>query len=195
MFGLSQKQILYIVVAVLVLGAVVFFVFQPRVRAIVDLDASSDKQSYTTDEEINLSISLNNLGKVETCLSDLGSGSIKFTSFTRDGEPVGTRSVPANYIESFSKLLEISLEPIDPGEELSIMLSSENDPGLGARALTTTTLEKDTDTGIVTFYNVEEPGEYSLEISYEYLGPKSSDCRRVFGGPTNTANITFAVTQ
>ena len=103
------------------------------------------------------------------------------------------RSVPADYITAFPKLLEASLRPVGPGESLQITLSSENDPGLGARALSTTVLEDDT--GIVTFYNVEEPGRYALELAYLYTGPEFPECDRVFKGPSNTVNVTFTVTQ
>jgi len=142
---------------------------------------------------IDTVMSLNNTGEIATCVSDIAGGSISFTSITRDGGPVETRSVPADYLAPLPELLKVSLKPISPGEELLVVLSGENDPGLGARTLTTTALEDGT--GIVTFYNVEKPGQYALELVYRYVGPDSSDCQSVFKGPSNAVNINFTVTE
>jgi|SRR3989344_1350874 len=192
MFGMSQKQILYIVVAVLVLGAALF-IFLGSKQPEVSLKATLDKTEYLAGEQIELALSLNNTGEIATCVSDIAGGSISFTSITRDGGPVETRSVPADYLAPLPELLKVSLKPISPGEELLVVLSGENDPGLGARTLTTTALEDGT--GIVTFYNVEKPGQYALELVYRYVGPDSSDCQSVFKGPSNAVNINFTVTE
>ena len=189
---MSQKQILYIVVAVLVLGAALF-IFLGSKQPEVSLKATLDKTEYLAGEQIELALSLNNTGEIATCVSDIAGGSISFTSITRDGGPVETRSVPADYLAPLPELLKVSLKPISPGEELLVVLSGENDPGLGARTLTTTALEDGT--GIVTFYNVEKPGQYALELVYRYVGPDSSDCQSVFKGPSNAVNINFTVTE
>jgi len=191
---MKNSKLFILLAVVLVLAGAAFFMFSGgKQKPMVSLEAFLDKTEYQAGEAIELTLHLNNTGGVDTCVSDIAAGSISFASITRDGEPVETRSVPANYIASFPKLLEASLETIGPGEDLHVTLPSENDPGLGARALATTALENDT--GIVTFYNVEEPGEYALELVYRYVGPASSDCPSVFEGPSNTANVIFTVPQ
>lgn len=184
-------------VGAIILVAVLYFVLggsggPSSSSADIALEVSMDKDIFNTSEEINLTIHLDNVGDGETCLSNIDGGTIVFSSITRDGEEVETRSVPADYIEAFPMLLEISLGAVNPGEDVHLTLTSENDPGLGARVLSTTALEDGV--GVMTFYNIEEVGNYEIELAYEYTGPASSDCSDVFRGPTNTASIAFTVT-
>lgn len=182
------------IVAVLILAGIAYFVVsKPGPREKITLNVSSDKPTYTAGEKIYLTLQVRNAGEAETCVSDMIAGSsLRFTSFTRDGEPVDTRSAPSDFLISFPKILEASLEPIGAGESVDVTISSSLDPGLGVQALRTTALEDGS--GMVTFYNVETPGEYALEMVYEYPGPSRPDCATVFKGSTNIATATFTVT-
>ena len=68
---------------------------------------------------------------------------------------------------------------------------SSFDPGLGSQALSTTI--PDDSSGIATFYNVEKPGTYALEMVYDYAGEPSSDCADILKTLSNTVAITFVI--
>ncbi len=188
----NPKHIL-ILLAVIIIAAGAFFVASNQSSANnVNLNVSPDKSSYTKSEEITLTLQLTNDGEAETCVSDMSAGSIKFVSFTRNGEEVQTRSAASYFITSFPKMLEASLTTLPPGENLNTEIASSVDRGLGGQALKTTAL--DNDRGKATFYDVERPGDYEVELVYEYPGPSSSDCPDVFEGKTSPATATFTVT-
>lgn len=197
---MNRTIVFVVIVAVLILAGVVYVVvskpgLQQEIMSggEITLNVSSDKPTYTAGGEVSLTLHVRNTGEAETCVSDMIAGSsLKFTSFTRDGEPVDTRSTPAEFITSFPKILEASLEPIEAGETMDVKISSSFDPGLGVQALRTTALEDGS--GTVTFYNVETPGDYALEMVYEYPGPSRPDCAAVFKGPTSVATATLRVT-
>jgi len=177
-------------VAVLAIVLALFLFNKPQ--AVVSLEAAPDKAEYQRGEEIRIDVRLNNTGKTASCVSDVAGGTMVFESITRDGEQVATRSVPAHYLEALPILLENGLEPLAVGETLEVTLVSENDPGIGARALSTTALEDDT--GIVTFYDVAVPGEYAIDLAYAYPGPRSSSgCKSVFKGPSSAVRVSFTV--
>lgn len=193
----KHYTIIGIVGAALLVAGFMYFVFggasRSGSREEITLAVSSDKPTYSAGEEIHLTLQVRNAGEAETCVSDMVAGSsLRFTSFTRDGEPVDMRSTPVEFITSFSKILEASLKPIEAGESTDVKISSSFDPGLGAQAIRTTALEDGSGAG--TFYNVETPGDYALEMVYEYPGPSRTDCANVFQGPTNTATASFRVT-
>lgn len=192
---MKAKQIL-IIIAVVVIGALLLLMFRSSsnesLTAVVTLSATTDKTSYSMDEEINLNLNLSNIGGIETCVSDMGASSLRFISFTRNGEEVIQRSAPSYFITSYPEMLENSLSVLASGDEIDISLSSYLDAGLGAQALKTTALENGR--GMSTFYNVSEPGNYELELVYEYSGPSADNCPNVFGGPSNSATVTFTVT-
>ena len=159
----------------------------------VILTASADKASYGAGEEVRLSLKLTNSDTAAVCLSDMATGNIRFTSLTRDGESVETRSTPSFFIASLSEILKSRLTLVASGEALELTLTSSFDPGLGAWALDTTVPEDSS--AMATFYNVGEPGQYALELVYEYTGVPSTDCADVFSGPTNPVPVTFAVSE
>lgn len=193
MFLLNRKQLVVASVAILVLAAAIFFVvFRSSSDAEVELGVSLDKPSYKTGEEINLALRLNNSGDAKTCISNMSTGSIRFLSLTRNGERVETRSAPSYFIASLTEILKASLVSINPGESLDITLRSEVDEGLGKWALKTTA--PDNGRGTATFYDVETPGNYELEVMYEYSGGRSPECPSVFEGRTNIASAIFTVT-
>lgn len=193
MFSLNQKQLLVALATVLVLVAAIFFVVSRlSSNAKIGLNVSPDKPSYKTGEEIRFALRLNNSGDAKTCVSDMSAGNVRFVSLTRDGQKVETRSAPSYFIAPLPEMLKASLTPINPGESLDIMLQSMVDEGLGGQALQTTA--SDDGRGIATFYDVQKPGNYTLEVIYEYPGSKSPDCPSVFKGGTNTASASFTVT-
>jgi len=191
-----KSKLIIIVIAVVVVGALFLLMsrsgLEESLTTEVTLNAASDKTSYSIDEEINLSLNLSNTGGIETCVSDIPAGSLRIVSLTRDGEDVGQRSASSYFITSYPKMLESSLKKLPSGEEMKSSLSSSLDAGLGARALKTTALENGR--GMSTFYDVSGPGNYELELVYEYPGNSIDNCPNVFSGPSNSATITFAVT-
>ena len=161
-----------VLLLIAVFGAVVlFFVLGgpgSSVEQNVILEASADKASYSAGEEITLSLNLTNLGTADVCISERSLGSIRFTSITRDGETLETRSATSYFITSFSEILKSNLTPVAAGDTMELSLMSSFDPGLGSQALSTTI--PDDSSGIATFYNVEKPGTYALEMVYDYAG-------------------------
>lgn len=180
---------------VIILAIVAYFVL-PKPAADMDiqiqLTASSDKATYKTGEEINLTANLLNSGQYKVCVSDMSAGNIRFTSLSRDSQLVEMRSAPSYFITSLSEILKSNLVEISPGESLDITFASQADAGLGKQALKTTAL--DDGRGLSTFYDVETPGDYAVELVYEYAGPESSDCSLIFSGATNSATVNFKVT-
>jgi hypothetical protein len=189
---MKQKQILIILAIGLVLAVAVFVLLRPRFQSTIELKASADKSSYKAGEQINLAINLKNTGKSATCVSDMSLGNIKFVSLTRNNANVESRSTPSYFITSFPLMLKNSLVTLGPGESFDIGLRSGFDDGLAKQALRTAELVNGR--GISTFYNVATPGNYSLELAYQYTGPKSSDCPGVSRSETNKAVITFTIT-
>ena len=157
----------------------------------VTLKASSDQESYNSGDEVSINIALTNSGEADICLSEGSIGNIKFTSYTRDGETLDTRSAPSYFITSFSEILKSRLMSVAPGDNLELSLTSTLDPGLGVEALSTT-MPDDT-SGNATFYNVEDPGSYVIDLVYEYVAGPSDNCQNIFNGATNTATVTFTV--
>lgn len=192
MFNQNTKKLSILIAVLVVAGAAIFIIFGGGGTK-VSLKASSDKPSYASGEEVKLTVSLINAGGNNTCLSDTALGNIKFLSVTRDGKPVETRTAPSYFIISLSEMIKSKLRQLAPGESMEIVLSSSDDPGLGAQALYTTAL--DNTSGLATFYNIEPLGTYQIEMAYEYPGEPSADCSDVFKGAINTAIVSFTVTQ
>ena len=192
MFNQNGKKLFVLIAVLVVVGVVVFAVFGGG-KAKISLEASSDKPSYVSGEEIKLAVRLTNTGNKNTCVSDTALGNIKFLSVKRDGKPVETRTAPSYFITSLAEMIKSKLKQLAPGEKMEIALSSSEDPGLKAQALYTTALDKTS--GLATFYGVQLPGTYQIELAYEYLGEPSADCSDVFRGITNTATVSFTVTK
>lgn len=203
--GGNTKNIL-IVVGVVIVAFVLFLAMNDsepgetgprnggqRAEQNVILEASADKTSYVTGEEVHLRLNLTNSGTADVCLSNITTGNIQFASLTKDGVPVETRLAPSSFLTSFSEILKSRLVAVASGESMELELKSSLDPGLGAMAFDTT-IPEDT-SGMATFYNVEKPGQYALELMYEYTGSPSTDCANVFLGPTNSMSITFTVSE
>jgi len=189
---MNPKQRLGILTILLLLGAVAFFVMQPRSGAKATLDASFDQASYAAGDEITLTLRLTNAGGGAICVSSMPQGSVTFLSLTRDGEPVATRTTPAYFLAPFDEMLKSGLVPLGAGETAEIALVSEIDEGLVGRALRTT--DADAGRGLAMFYDVATPGEYELAVAYEYQGPPSEECGNIFTGATNSATAIFTVT-
>jgi len=189
----NNKYIVLLLIAVLVVVVLFFTSGSPgsSVAQNVIFEASADKASYIVGEEITLSLNLTNLGTADVCISERSLGSISFTSIERDGATLETRSAPSYFITSFSEILKSNLTPVAAGDTMELSLMSSFDPGLGSQALSTT-IPDDT-SGIATFYNIGEPGTYTLEIVYDYAGEPSSDCTDILKAPTNTAAVTFVI--
>jgi len=203
----STKNLLAIA-AIVIIAVVLFLVFSgadpdvepnvgqdtgPSVGQNVILKASTDKDSYGAGEEVNLGLTLTNSGEADVCISGITTGNIQFASLTRDGESVETRSTRSYFLIPFSDILAGNLAPVSSGESMELGLTSSLDAGLGALAFDTTVA--DGTSGLATFFNVGEPGEYELDLVYEYAGAPSSDCANVFAGPTNPVSITFTVSE
>lgn len=157
----------------------------------VKLMASADKASYAAGEPVTLNITLTNSGPAAVCLSEGALGNIRFASFTRDGAAVETREAPSEFLTSFTAILKSRLVPLGPGEKIEFGLASSFDPGLDTEALSTT--RPDNTSGIATFYGLAEPGEYKIELVYEYTAGPTDDCRDIFSGQTNGATVIFKV--
>jgi hypothetical protein len=160
-------------------------------QRVVTLVASTDKASYSKNDTISLNLRLTNSGTADVCLSKGAIGNIKFTSFTRDGNTLKTRSAPSYFLTSFTEILKSRLMRLAPGNNVEFNLVSSFDPGLNANALSTTM--PDETSGITTFYNVNELGRYEIGLAYNYVAGPSGDCVNVLGGPTNTATVTFTI--
>ena len=189
----GSKKILIISAVVLILGALFFTFSSPEGEVDVDMSASADKEIYAPNEDVIITVNLNNSGDAPTCLSDRAQGNIKLLSVTRDGESVATREAPSHFIEALYSLVRADLKEVGPGEAMDIELVSTQDPGLGARALYA--IRIDGTAGMSTFYAIEQPGEYEVQVAYEYEGESSTECENIYMGPTNTSTVTFSVSQ
>lgn len=194
----GKSMILVAVIAIVLIGALFFLMSGSQstgpVPALdVTLSATLNKDTFTADEDINVSLELLNAGERAVCLSSLVGGNVVFNTVQRDGGAVETRTTNADYIEALPILLMTNLEPVASGKSLTLALESEHDPGLGSRALGTTVV--DGNDGILTLYDVGQPGQYTIELAYHYAGLVSDECTAVFEGPSNTATITFTVTE
>lgn len=195
-----KKNILItvVVIAVLLVAGLVF-VFgrsgskesQKSADQNVSLQASADKEIYKSGETVNLKMSLTNSGATSVCLSEGAIGNIKFLTTTVNGSPVETRTAPSAFLTSFSEILKSRLTSVAPGASMEFKLASEYDPGLGAQALSTTM--PDGTAGIATFYNVEKPGQYEIQLAYEYVAGSSEKCKDILTGKTNVTTVLFKV--
>jgi len=192
----SSKHILILVV--LIVGAlVVFFATRsdtaeaPAPLYFVTLAAFTDKQSYQRGEEMILTMDIANTGDVATCISDTTQGNITFTSFTRDGQSVDSRTVHTGTLEALSEFVRADLTEVEPGAQVAIPLTSSYDPGIEAQALHTS--EVDGIYADATFYSIQEPGNYEVQVAYQYPGEVSDDCQAVFMGQSNSATVNFTI--
>lgn len=196
--NIKKLIILMVVLVVLVVIVAAFLtIFSDGKKTkkvdLISLGVSSDKPSYASSDEIKLTVSLTNAGDSNACLSNTALGNIKFLSVTRDGNPVETRNAPSYFLTSLSEIIKSKLRPLAPGEKIEIALSSSEDPGLGARALSTVATEGTA--GMATFYNIKLPGTYKIDVAYEYPGEPSADCSDIFKGATNVATVSFIITE
>jgi len=181
------------VVLVLIIIVVALVVFAGRSGGNVSLEARTDKDSYAPGEPITLTLTLTNTGTDAVCLSETPDGGVQLTSVTVDGADVRERKTEASYITSLSDIIASKLRSIAPGETMEITLTSEIDAGLGSEAFYHT--ELDDISGILEFYDVGAPGIYRIEVSYDYQGKESDTCPDILKGSTNTATVSFTVTQ
>lgn len=190
---MKPTKIILIIIILLLLALVASFALQNNEAPTysVTLTASTDKQSYNSGDPIVLTVDLTNTGETATCISDTAQGNLAFTSILRDGQPVTSRTVDADFLEALAEFVRVDLESVNPGEKTTIVLTSSYDPGIEAQALHTS--EINGISAMTTFYSVEEPGEYEIQMNYEYSGNDSSDCSAIFQGQTNAATVNFIV--
>ena len=192
----SSKNILIIVGLVLV-AIFLFFVTgndkdsEQTYSYSVNLEATTDKQIYQSGEEVSFVVDITNTSEVATCISDTSQGNITFLSITRDGQAVDSRTVHADALEALSEFVRVDLQEVEPGAQATISLTSSYDPGIEAQALHTS--EVDGIYADATFYSIQEPGSYEVQVVYEYPGEASDDCSAVFQGQTNNATVNFVV--
>lgn len=195
-----KKNILIIFVLALILFIVgLFFIFkgsdlkesQNTESQKVALEASTSQVSYRSGDAIGLNIKLTNSGEANVCLGKGAIGNIKFVSATKDGNTIKTRTAPSYFLTSFSEILKSRLVSVAPNDSMEFNLTSEFDPGLGVQALSITM--PDETSGSATFYNVADPGQYEIQMVYEYVAGASDNCKNILEGKTNTATITFKV--
>ena len=97
----SSKNIL-ILIGLFVLALVVFYTMRgdETITYSVNVEASTDKQKYSSGEEVTLTIDITNTGDLAACISDTSQGNITFLSITRDGQAVDSRTVHADALET-----------------------------------------------------------------------------------------------
>lgn len=183
-------------IAGVILLVIVFIYFATRSDDVahsysVSLAATTDQQSYASGEPVTLAVSLTNTGEVATCVSNTTQGNISFASFTRDGQPVASRTVHADILEALSMFVRADLVEVQPGAQATIDLTSSYDPGIQAQALHVSKV--DDIYADATFYSIQEPGSYEVHVVYEYPGEVSEDCPAVFMGQSNTATVNFVI--
>ncbi len=184
---------LLIIAAALAVAAVAYFIFMKEGGGSITLAASTDKASYAVGEKVNLTLNLANSGKAATCISRKPQGTVQFLSVMRDGAPVASRSTRSYYITALPELIKFELAEVAAGGRMDIALASAEDPGLGAAALSTTVV--DGSAGKTTFYDIGTPGAYEIDVAYQYTSGPSEKCPNTFKGSTNTAKVSFTVTQ
>lgn len=187
-----MKKSLIVLIVIVALAAAIFAFSDSQSSANIELTASVDKETYTVEEPIDLTIHLENTGDAEACVSDMTAGSVQIMSLTKDGTSVETRTAPSYFLAALPMLLEANLVPVPSGERTELTLSTFIDEGLGTRAFQTTV--PDDSRGLSTLYAVGEPGEYTLTVAYEYNGSATEKCPSVLQGRTNTTEVTFTVT-
>lgn len=194
---MNKKYI--IILTVIILAAVgLYFVFGSKkeeskleLKQNVVLQASAGKEAYKSGETVDLKINLTNSGATSVCLSEGAIGNIKFLTATVNGNSVETRTASSAFLTSFSEILKSRLVSVAPGASMEFNLAGEYDPGLGVQALGTTM--PDGTAGIATFYNVEKPGQYEIQLAYEYVAGSSEKCKDILTGKTNVATVLFKV--
>lgn len=187
-----NKRVLTILAVILVVFVVAFVFKGSDFLSDQNISLTTSYQpSYQSGEEVRFDIRLNNAGDSSVCLSREAIGNVRFDSFTRDGQEVASRTVPSYFLTSFSEIIKSRLTSVAPGEVLEFVLTSSFDPGLGVEALSIT--KPDGTSGIATFYNVQEPGEYEATLVYEYVVEPSDDCKDVLRGSISAPAITFTV--
>lgn len=197
---MNNSKNIIIAIVVLVLLAVAFFTLSggsegdsgdTSTNALITLSASTDKEIYASGETVTLAIDLTNAGDDVTCISNNAQGNIAFLSVTRDGKSVDSRTTHADFLEALPILATADLAPVNAGDTFTIEAPSSFDPGLGSEALYVNVVDNifaDT-----TFYDIGVPGNYSVELAYEYVGNDSDTCASIYSDKTNTATINFTI--
>ena len=156
----------------------------------VTLTADSAKTVYATGEPIDISLTLTNTGTSVVNLSRLLDGNITISSLTRNGAVVPAASEDIRYEMDLATILKDSVVAVNPGQDVSIRLTSYSYDKLGGQVLRTVKYQP-SDRHKALLRQVNQPGSYNLALVYKYAGPSSPG---VFSSETNVAHIAFTVT-
>jgi len=157
----------------------------------VVLSGSSLQSLYQVGDEIQIRLTLTNIGSLPTALSNVFEGNFRVVLFTRDGVAVPTASSGVETYEALSVVLEHSLVSVQPGASLSLPWMSAPSLALGGEALSTVAVASDGGHMSMAFA-VDAPGDYDVRVVYKYAGTVPSGSS-VFTDRTNVASIQFSV--
>lgn len=158
----------------------------------VTLSAVSASSTYTLGTPIGIAITLTNNSAGALGLSTIVDGNLVVTSVTRDGVAVPTAPSVTNFDNGFRSALSDSLTSVPAGGSVTMSWTTSFNQSIGGEALKDTDFTGN-DIGTGVFYDLSQPGNYSITFHYQYKGPTGRFSGTVFTGRTNAVTVTFNV--
>ena len=141
---------------------------------------------------LELTLSLENIGAVDTVVSSAQHGTIIIESFTRDGVNIVPRQSEAHYVSGLLDIIDNARHNIAPGAIITVQWSAIMDPEQNGYALQSVQLGR-RGAHPTWLFSIDQPGSYTLAVYYHY--PLSTPLgNNLYRGQTNTATVNFTVT-
>jgi hypothetical protein len=159
----------------------------------VKLSATTSANSYSAGQPIGIAATLTNASTQSLGLSSLVDGNLIISSVARrDGSTIRTVATMTNYYDGFPTALSGSLAAVHPGGSVTATWTSDFNQAVGGEALLATTYSGAL-IGSGSYFDLSQPGTYSITFHYQYKGPTASFPGTVFTGKTNSVTVTFTI--
>jgi len=162
----------------LLVGLVALASATTQVTAIpkLELSAVPGKTTYRLGEDIDIHLSLTNVGSDPALVSNFLSGNYEVVALLCNGADVEPQIREVNFSADLASVLELSLEQLLPGNQISLVWTTV--PGGDGIPVLMSILYDEKGHHHAAFYTLREPGEYLLRLAYEYKGPLATPSLR-----------------
>jgi hypothetical protein len=165
-----------------------------RYREGLTFIVTPSKAEYDPSEKIvlTLTLRLNKHFPAQATVDTFDPNTISVVSATRNGKPIEPALGIVRYVDDPVYHQILSLTTIGPGDQATIPFHIPALPGKGSR-LIVVQLNPESE-HVALFYSLAEPGWYTLQFRYLYIGPDSGK-PNVFRGELRSNPVTFRIRQ